>query len=213
VASDSLDGISSIERLPPSPFQFTGGNGTGGPPAGATDDALDAVAVGVADRIGGLIGLWRVFRTSRTSAGQRVYLAEAEPAADVVELTAEMQYALAGAGEDPPSVEVFPAGAVLTTYHDAAIEAAMLLWAEAEAPVRVARVFDGADPYGGPFFRPDHPRLDIDEGERVLAYLRGAELVLTMPGAMAETPPGGPWSPPGSVPTAGGSGRTRRPTT
>jgi hypothetical protein len=186
VAPDSLNGVSSIEQLPPSPYRFTGGNGTGVPPAGAMDDALDAVAVGVADRVGGLIGLWRAFRTSRTSVGQRVYLAEAEPAADVVELTAEMQYRLAAAGEDPPSVEVFPAGAELATYHDAALEAAMLLWAEVEAPVRLARVFDGADPNGGPFFRPDHPLLDVDEGERVLAYLRGAELVLTTPGAIGD---------------------------
>ncbi len=58
--------------------------------------------------------------------------------------------------------------------------------ARTEAPVRLARAFDGADPEGGPFFHPDHPLLDGPDGERVLAYLRGGELVLDTPGSLKD---------------------------
>jgi hypothetical protein len=171
------DGIERIGYLPPVPYRFTG--------EGA-QDTRDAVVVEAGDRVGGLVALWRAFRHTGGNAGQRVYLGEADPDADVAELTAEAQHALAEAGEDPPRVEIFSEGAELAPYHDAALMAATLVWARTDAPVRLARAFDGADPDGGPFFHPDHPRLDGPDGERVLAYLRGGELVLNTPGAMED---------------------------
>lgn len=113
-----------------------------------------------------------------------MYLGEAEPGADVAELAAETRCALARAGEDPPIVEMFTEGAWLTPYHEAALSAATLIWSWTDAPVRLARAFDGVDPGGGPYFRPDHARLDGPDGERALARLRAGELVLNPPGAM-----------------------------
>jgi hypothetical protein len=153
-----------------SPFRFA-------PDPAANDHATDA-AIAVAVRHGGLTGLWRVARRGSTP----LYLGEAENNADVVELTAETQYALAEAGRDP-AVEIFTEAARLTPYHDAALAAATLVWARTEPRINLARAFDGAAG-GGPSFRPDHPRLEGTDAERLLARLRAAELVLTPPGAM-----------------------------
>ena len=147
-------------------------------------DATDAVAVEAGERVGGPIAIWRVFRHAHEGPARRVYLAEAEPAADLAELAAEMQYALAEASEDTPRVEVFAEGTPLPAYHDAALAGATLIWAASDTPVRLARAFDGADEGDGPYFHADHPRLDGPEGERVLAYLRSGELVLNTPGAL-----------------------------
>jgi hypothetical protein len=147
-------------------------------------DAMDAVATEAGERVGGLIALWRVFRESADRVPRRVYLGEAEAGADLAELTAEIQYALTGASEDTPRVEIFAEGAPLGAYHDAALAGATLVRPVPSAPLRLARAFDGADPQDGPYFDADHPRLEGTDGERVLAYLRSAELVFNTPGAM-----------------------------
>jgi hypothetical protein len=58
------------------------------------------------------------------------------------------------------------------------------VWRAVRTSLRLARTFDGADRDRGPFFRPDHPRLDGPAGERVLAHLRSGEVVFDVPGAM-----------------------------
>jgi hypothetical protein len=145
-------------------------------------EVMDAVVTEAGVRVGGLVGIWRVFRASQDRGARRVYLAEAKEGAALTELAAEIQYALNTASEDIPRVEVFPEGAGLPPYHEAALTNATLVWTE-QAAVRLARAFDGADA-DGPFFHPGHPRLDGPDGERVLAYLRSGELVLNPPGAL-----------------------------
>lgn len=164
------------EELPPPPFEFSAED----------DDAMDEqdlIVVDAANRVGGLLGLWRVMRISEAEE-VRIYLGETEETADVVELVAEVQHSLAEAGAEP-RVEMFTEGTVLVPYHEAALAAAELVWtAEPPSPIRLARVFDGADPETGPFFESDHPRLDGDRSQRVLDYLRGGEVVLTTDGLM-----------------------------
>lgn len=187
------DRAQRVASLGPVPYRFAGQSGglrAADPaalptaPSPETTDALDASAVEAGERVGGLRALWRAFRYSRDGLARRVYVGEADPSADVLELVAEIQHALGEAGERTPRVEVFAEGTELTPYHEAALDAAVLVWAVAEAPMRLARVFDGADPDHGPFFDPDHPRLDGPDAERILAYLRAGEPVLNTPGAM-----------------------------
>lgn len=181
------DGASALRIGGPSPSPYRFGDRHGAPPAPGDDvpaDAMDAVAAEAGTRVGGLVALWRVFRHTSAGPPRRVYLGEAEPGADAVELTAETQYALARASEDVPRVEVFTEGTPLGPYHEAALAGASLVWPAPVAPIRLARAFDGADPDDGPFFAADHPRLGGPDGERVLAYLRSAELVVNTPGAM-----------------------------
>jgi hypothetical protein len=172
---------------PPAPYRFGDQDGRGGPAGDGREtlrDAMDEVAVGTGERLGGLVAIWRVFRHSADGAVARVYLAEAEAGEDLAEIVAELQYELADASADIPRVEVFAEGASLVPYHDAALAGATLVWAAAETHVRLARAFDGADREDGPFFHPDHPRLGGTEGEQVLAYLRSGEVVLNLPGAL-----------------------------
>lgn len=121
-----------------------------------------------------VVALWRAVRGD----GTVVHLAEAAPDADPAALTGELQR-LVG---DP--VEVFPADADLSPYHEAALTAAVLVAAApASVPIRVARVFDGADSRRGPFF-DDRERVDERRRERLLDYLRGGEPVLDVDGAL-----------------------------
>jgi hypothetical protein len=163
-----------LAELPEPPYTFRA------VPAGdAAGDPVDNAAVASAGLVGGLRGLWRVDRTS-PRATARVRLAEAEPGADLLELTAEMQHGITEAGEVPPRVEVFAAGADLPPYHRAALAAAELVWIEPTLPEpQLVRVFDGADPTTGPFFRADHPRMDGADRDRLLDYLRAGEMVLS----------------------------------
>jgi hypothetical protein len=163
---------------PPSPYRFEDGLDR------RPKAALDLAVVEIAERVGGLLGVWRVFRRFGPDPADRVYLAEAAPDADAAELAAELQYALAEVDSDTPRVEVFNEGEVLTAYHDAALAAGVLIWRAARTSLRLARTFDGADRDHGPFFRPDHPRLDGPAGEQVLAYLRSGEVVFDVPGAL-----------------------------
>ncbi len=178
-----------VTSLEPCPFRFSGTPGPYEEVAPSTvgvdgHDTMDTAVIEAAARVGGLTALWRAFRYRGDGAARRVYLGEASAEADVAELVAEVQHALSEAGEDTPRVEVFREGEELTPYHEGALAAAVLIWADTDADVRLARVFDGADPDTGPYFETDHPRLEGADGERVLAYLRGGELVLNTPGAL-----------------------------
>jgi hypothetical protein len=168
-----VDLAPTLDRLPEPPYSFLA------PPADEPAAELVDVAVAAADLVGGLRGLWWVRRSSDL-AMVGLWLAEAEALADTVELTAELQDGLAGAGDMPPRVEVFAEGADLTPYHDAALAEAKLVWTATDAPEPlVARVFDGADPRTGPFFAPERPRLEGGEREQLLAYLGAADTLLT----------------------------------
>jgi hypothetical protein len=181
-----IDGALRLASPPAPPFRFGEeyGAATAGRGREVQNHVMDAVAVEAGERVGGLIGIWRVFRHFDQGPARRVYLAEAEAGADVVELVAEIQYALTDASEDTPRVEVFAEGTPLPPYHDAALVGATLVWAASGTPVRLARAFDGADPHDGPYFTADHPRLEAPDGERVLGYLRSGELILNPPGAL-----------------------------
>ncbi|MBT0770197.1 hypothetical protein KIH74_14750 [Kineosporia sp. J2-2] len=147
-------------------------------------DELDQAAVESARRVGDVVALWRVFRRGEAGTLLRVYLCEARAGSDVVEMTAEMQYALEELGERPSRVEVFhDTGETLTAYHEQALTAALPVWAADSVPVRLARVFDGAEE-SGPYFSDDHLRLTGPDRDRVLAYLRSGTPVLDSVGTM-----------------------------
>jgi hypothetical protein len=191
LADDPTDRAPRLDSLADLPFWFSARRSESAP-AGIENEVLPLALMDTADmvvaeaggRVGGVIALWRAFRHSADGlATERVYLCETEPSANVVEMVAEMQHALAEAGEDPPRVEVFNEYAELTPYHENALGVAILVWAEEAPPVRLARVFDGADA-GGPFFVPEHPRLEGPDRDQVLAFLRDGARVLDTPGAM-----------------------------
>ncbi|MFY1632200.1 hypothetical protein ACN27F_02760 [Solwaraspora sp. WMMB335] len=147
-------------------------------PDGPAPELL-AAATSVVGWTPGLHGLWQTLRTSRRATAEPVWLAEATVDADLVELTAEIQHRLAAAGEVPPRVEVFTPQTALTDYHRRALDRAGLVWLAPELPeLQVARVYDGADPDGSPYFTPHHPHTTGPERDRLLAYLEGATVVL-----------------------------------
>lgn len=122
---------------------------------------------------GAVTALWRAVR----SDGLVVHLAEASDGADLATLTGQLQRLLGS------PVEVFAPDTDLPPYHAAALGAAALV-ALAPAPVRLARVFDGADPRQGPFFVTDRERVDEQRREHLLAYLRAGEPVLDRAGEL-----------------------------
>lgn len=140
-------------------------------------DSVDDAVIRAAGKVGGLGALWRGQRVSGRAV-VRVYLGEAVPGADVAELTAEIQHCLVASGH-APCAEVFAEGAELAHYHEAALRDAALVWTASPHPaVHLARVFDGTDPDGRPFFRPNHPKLAGAERDRLLSFLRAGEVVL-----------------------------------
>ncbi|GLY28928.1 hypothetical protein [Kineosporia sp. NBRC 101731] len=144
----------------------------------------DRAVVEAVCRVGETIAIWRVYRGGDGPASDRVYLCEARSGADVVEMTAEAQFALEEIGEKPARVEIFHEDELcITDYHDQALAAAVLLWAADTVPVRLARVFDGAQE-SGPYFTDDHHRLTGPDREQVLTYLRSATPVLGSLGRM-----------------------------
>jgi hypothetical protein len=182
-----VDRTPRLESPPAVPYRFGGEYSTS-----AADverradelDALDASVIAVAERVGGLLGIWRVFRHSDDDPARRLYLAEAEAGADMLEPVAEIQYALTEASADTPRVEVFTESVPLPPYHEAALDSATLVWAASDTPVRLARAFDGADASGGPYFDPDHPRLARPDAVRVLTYLTRGEAVVDSSGGL-----------------------------
>jgi hypothetical protein len=148
-------------------------------PDGPAPRLLEA-AISVTTWVDGLAGLWFTLRTSDTATAVPVWLCEALVGSDLIEITGEIQHRLAVLGEVPPRVEAFTPESPLTPYHRDALARAELVWVAADLPaLQVARTFDGSDPVSGPYFAPDHPRLDDLDRMRMLAYLTAADVLLT----------------------------------
>ncbi|WP_233527431.1 hypothetical protein [Micromonospora craniellae] len=156
------------------------------PPDGPAARLLDA-AVSVVGWTDGLAGLWLTLRTCHTATAAPVWLGEAQVGSDLIELTAEIQHRLASLGEVPPRVELFTAESDLTPYHRGALARADLVWVRSDLPEpQVAQTFDGVDPTTGPYFAPEHARLDGPQRDRVLAYLAEADALLSSSGEMVD---------------------------
>lgn len=152
---------------------------------GVLTDELDRAATEALSQVPGVTALWRAWRlgapsdSGRTAA--RVFVLAADVPADYLPVVAAMaQQELGAVGVAQPLVEVYAAGDELLPYQMQARGSAALLWTAAEAyPIAVAPVFDGVDPAAGPWFAPDHPRLEGAEQERVAAFLDSGWAVLT----------------------------------
>ncbi|GAB3158673.1 hypothetical protein GCM10027290_62320 [Micromonospora sonneratiae] len=176
-----------VQTLEPIPmYQFSAvppadGSATVG--SGSDGDRVTQTAIDMAEAEPTVRGLWLAWRTPAGGAHwpppRRVFLAETDASADVVRVTARLQRALDIAGEPDPQVEVYPVHAELPIYQQAARAAAGLLWLRAaDREIRMATVFDGVHPQTGPMFLPDHPTVDDEERQRLLAYLYRGELLM-----------------------------------
>ncbi|MFD0598237.1 hypothetical protein ACFQZ4_43145 [Catellatospora coxensis] len=119
-----------------------------------------------------------------------MYLVElsADAADRLPEVTGRLQTALAAAGMADPLVECYADPDRLPVFHRHARAFGALLWAAREAePIRLARVFDGADPVTGPYFDLFHPRVADDaDRERTLAYLDAGTPLLATSSLLAD---------------------------
>lgn len=152
-----------------------------GVPAGSVEHAL----VGWATGYPGLRAVWRCWRAPGDGAPYpppvRVFVVETDRDADLPAIAARAQRELSSAGEAVPRVEVYPVGVQPPAYQTAARGAGALLWASRPNPgARVARVFDDVNAGVGSI-RPDHPRIDSPERERLLRYLSAGEPLLATP--------------------------------
>ncbi|WP_328824376.1 hypothetical protein [Verrucosispora sioxanthis] len=150
-----------------------------------TDD-IDEGAVAAVDGIPGAVALWRAWRAGgyggSTDLFARVFvLATDLPEDELPVATALLQEKLILADADETLVEAFILGQELAPYQQQALEGGALLWTAAEPRrVTIARVFDGADPETGPWFAPDHPRLEGPIRDQAIAYLSAGQLVLAI---------------------------------
>ncbi|MGC4817140.1 hypothetical protein [Micromonospora sp. DT63] len=149
--------------------------------AAATDDYDDAVVAAVL-AAPGTSALWRSWRFAADATdgpGTRVYLLEAE---EPEVAAAAVRSALAEAGPDTTLLIEFATGDLVPPAAHAALGASALLWAfDADEPVQVARVFDGVDPYAGPYFDQGHPRLEGPERDAALGFLESGQTLLLTP--------------------------------
>lgn len=149
----------------------------------ADPGGIDAAIVAAAAQSDGLLGLWRSWRYPGTEAPwpppRRVFIAETESVDTLVEATADLQQALRLAGEDNPQVEAYPTGVELPSYQTFARANSTLLWSSTDDPgLDIVPVFDGVDPVTGPYYNPDHPRLEPSERDKVVSYLNAGEPLL-----------------------------------
>ncbi|NBE80110.1 hypothetical protein [Micromonospora rubida] len=151
----------------------------------AVTDEIDHAAIGAMSRVPGATALWRAWRLGDPDGeagpvAQVFVLATDVPTDDLPVVTALLQEELAQAGAAETLVEAYAPGDELPAYQAQARGAAALLWTAADAyPIAVARVFDGVDPATGPWFAPDHPRLDGADRERMVSFLESGRPVLT----------------------------------
>jgi hypothetical protein len=148
----------------------------------ACTDGIDLAAVQAVEMTAGSIALYRSWRYAPPTQPSRVYLLEADvPPAELAALTAQVQQALAEAGQNDPQVEVYRPDSVLPPYQRTARGSSALLWhARSEAPaVQLVRVFDRADAENGPQFDAGHPQLFGDELELAARYLESGSPLLT----------------------------------
>ncbi|MER7415945.1 hypothetical protein ABT346_04015 [Micromonospora peucetia] len=139
-------------------------------------DDVDAVAVATVAAAAGVRGLWRAWRLPADGSARpprRVYLLEVAERGERARLAADLQGALADAGEVAPQVEVSALGETPPYYQRTARWCGALLWAAQAAPViEHAAVFDLVDPQRGAVFAPDHPEVtDPVAREALLGYL------------------------------------------
>jgi hypothetical protein len=146
--------------------------------AGGTDAVTEAI-VRAAGSTPAVRVVWEAWRFPDNEAPWpppgRVFVAEVEPVADLPAVTEHLQQVLGDAGETAPRVEVYPVGAEPPPYQQFARNGAAVRYLRDDRPeVRLAPVYDGADDTG-PWFDPDHPRLDGAERVLVLNYLSSGE--------------------------------------
>ncbi|MGW0431208.1 hypothetical protein ACWDV4_01465 [Micromonospora sp. NPDC003197] len=176
--------VSPLEHMPL--FAFTAQLTTGDEPDTELAERPDPVAraaVDAAEAEPDVRAVWLAWRFPVWGGPwpppRRVFVVETEEDADLVPLTARLQYALRTAGEVDPQVETYPTRTDPPTYQQLARSGGTLLWARTPDPgIRIATVFDEVDPQSGPAMRPDHIVLDDVERRRVLAYLSRGELLL-----------------------------------
>ena len=152
------------------------------------EDGVDEAALAAAADHPAVRALWRVWRYpsegSRLLSVRRVYLLECDSEADLPAITARTQDALAAAGEIDPQVEVYPVRGDLPRYQRLARAGGTLMWAREPDPgIEIVRLYDAVDETG-PSMAPDHPVIDDQEAERLLAYLRQGEALLLTTGRM-----------------------------
>lgn len=144
---------------------------------GYLDDA-DLALVAAARAEPRLTALWRAWRVPAEGAGRvvRVVVAQGE-VPDPGRVAARLRAALDG---PPPLIEVCGADGQ-TDRQRMARSFGALLWARRPAgPLDLVPVFDRMDPGRGPWFEPDHPRLDEQEREDLVDYLEaGVPLLVT----------------------------------
>jgi hypothetical protein len=149
---------------------------------GVPTDTVEHALVGWAAGYPGLRAVWRCWRVPGDGAPYpppvRVFVVETDRDADLPVIAARAQRELSSAGEAVPRVEVYTVGVQPPVYQTAARGAGSLLWASRPNPgARVARVFDDVNAGVGSI-RPDHPRIDSPERERLLRYLSAGEPLL-----------------------------------
>ena len=158
-------------------------------------DAVDRAARAAVDGVSGVNALYRSWRFPADGpswpSARRVFIvstAASVPDGDLPTLTAWLQETLSDAGETDPQVEVTREGMAVPRYHSLAWVHSALLWAkEAIVELKLARVFDAADPDLGPSFALDHLILDDpEEIGRMLDYLNSAQPVLITTAVMAD---------------------------
>jgi hypothetical protein len=152
-------------------------------------ERVDQEAATAAAQLAGVIGLWRAWRFPADVAPwpppRRVFTAEVTPGTDQAGAAATLARQLAATGEPDPQVEVYQTGDELPAYQEFARAYGELLWSAAPDPgIRVAAVFDEADPDERPRFLPDHPQATGEEAERIAAYLEGGQPLLVTGGRM-----------------------------
>jgi hypothetical protein len=183
--------IADFEPVPPVAFAQTERAARTGDEEPGVEEAVpaDAVERALVTWAGGypeLRAVWRSWRVPGDRAPYpppvRVFVVESDRDADLPVLAAQAQRELSGAGEPVPRVEMYPAGTQPPVYQTMARSAGALLWASRPDPgVQVAVVFDDVDPGAGGSMRPDHPRIDNPERDRVVRYLSAGEPLLVTP--------------------------------
>ncbi|MEJ3746507.1 hypothetical protein WEI85_24855 [Actinomycetes bacterium KLBMP 9797] len=190
----TLARLSSVVTTDPEPLPVFGFAPAPPAPSAVAEPVAEAVAEAMATAAAGepgLRGVWRSWRFPADGAPwpppRQVFVVETDEGTDLVAVTGRLQAALAAAGEVDPQVETYPTQAIPPGYQQLARSGGSLLCARTPDPgVRIAAVFDGVDAQAGPRLNPDHPTIDDDERDLLLAYLGNGELLLETTSGMAD---------------------------
>ncbi|QWF82744.1 hypothetical protein [Amycolatopsis sp. CA-230715] len=163
-------------------------------------EAIDAAVVEAVRGDEETVACWASMR----DGVDRVYLVQAEYDADLAGITLDVQRAV---GEDEiPRVEVFAPDTALSSYHETALLAAVLLWTrDPFGEVKIARTFDGASAESGPWFAPSHELVaDPGERQRLLDFFDGGEVLVETEVRMTDLVSGSAGAVPSGLRTDGG---------